>query len=207
MSTGSAPCSSSSWKQGASWKMVSASGTVSDSGEILEAEKPSRLVIKWRNEFRPELKAEGYSRCTFEIEASGAATKLTVRHEIDATTSKFIEAVSGGWPRILRTSRACSRPAGWSKPPRRHRRRRSFRSASNKRRRMEGKAASYNAAVQHALNTKVSSWAGLSRPPMNATVWLASLARATIRCLCFAMAARGGHTNSCVYGWRSQGRP
>ena len=91
----------SSWKQGAPWKMVSASGTVSDTGEILEAERPSRLVIKWRNEFRPELKAEGYSRCTFEIEASGAATKLTVRHEIDATASKFIEAVSGGWPRIL----------------------------------------------------------------------------------------------------------
>ena len=36
-------------------------GRVADTGEILEADPPKRLVIKWRNEFKPELKAEGYA--------------------------------------------------------------------------------------------------------------------------------------------------
>jgi hypothetical protein len=49
----------------------------------------------------PEMKAEGYSRCTIEIEPAGDAVKLTVVHEIDKTGSKFIQAVSGGWPKIL----------------------------------------------------------------------------------------------------------
>jgi uncharacterized protein YndB with AHSA1/START domain len=60
-----------------------------------------RLVIKWRNEFKPELKAEGYTRCTMEIEQDGDVAKLSIVHEIDMADSKTIEAVSGGWPRIL----------------------------------------------------------------------------------------------------------
>ena len=47
--------------------MTYADGTITDTGEIVEAEPGKRLVIKWRNEFRPELKAEGFSRCTFDI--------------------------------------------------------------------------------------------------------------------------------------------
>ncbi len=89
------------WKPGSAWKLVFADGRVADAGEILEADPPKRLVIKWRNEFKQELKAEGYSRCTIEIEKNWDAVKLTVTHEIDAPASKFIEAVSGGWPRIL----------------------------------------------------------------------------------------------------------
>jgi hypothetical protein len=58
-------------------------------------------VLKWRNEFRPELKAEGFSRCTIEIEPSPQGMKLTITHAIDKAQSKLIEAVSGGWPRIL----------------------------------------------------------------------------------------------------------
>jgi uncharacterized protein YndB with AHSA1/START domain len=89
------------WKKGAPWKMVFSDGRVGDAGEIIEIEKPKRLVIKWRNEFRPELKAEGYSRCTIELEPISDSVKLTVVHEIDKSGSKFIEAVSGGWPKIL----------------------------------------------------------------------------------------------------------
>ncbi len=72
-----------------------------DAGEVLEIDPPRRLVLKWRNEFRPELRAEGYSRCTMELEPAGDAVKLTVTHEMDAPGSKFIAAVSGGWPMIL----------------------------------------------------------------------------------------------------------
>ncbi len=49
----------------------------------------------------PELLAEGYSRCTWELEPVRDAVKLTIRHEINRTDRKFIEVVSGGWPRIL----------------------------------------------------------------------------------------------------------
>ena len=76
-------------------------GQVADAGEILVSDPPKRLVIKWRNEWKPELKADGYSRCTFDIEPADGAVKLTVTHSIDQSPSKFIEAVSGGWPKIL----------------------------------------------------------------------------------------------------------
>jgi uncharacterized protein YndB with AHSA1/START domain len=74
---------------------------VADTGEIVEIDPPKRLVLKWRNEFRPELKSEGYARCTIELEPIARAVKLTITHSIDRPGSKFIEAVSGGWPRIL----------------------------------------------------------------------------------------------------------
>lgn len=89
------------WKEGASWKMMFPDGRVADTGEVVEIEKPRRLVLKWRNEFRSELKEEGYSRCVFDIEPTGDVVKLTVTHEIERTGSKFIQAVSGGWPIIL----------------------------------------------------------------------------------------------------------
>jgi uncharacterized protein YndB with AHSA1/START domain len=91
----------SEWRQGASWQMVASDGTVTDAGEILEAEPEKRLVIKWRNEFRPEMKAEGYTRCSFDIAPDGDTVKLTIIHQIDRDGSKTIEAVSGGWPMIL----------------------------------------------------------------------------------------------------------
>ena len=89
----------SEWTPGASWTMYMGDGRIADAGEILEAERPRKLVIKWRNEFRPELKAEGFSRCTYEIVAQGEMTKLTVLHE--SPGQAFIDAVSQGWPMIL----------------------------------------------------------------------------------------------------------
>jgi uncharacterized protein YndB with AHSA1/START domain len=91
----------SDWQAGSPWKLVLADGRVADAGEIVEIDPPRRLVLKWRNEFKPELKAEGYSSCTIELEPTGGAVKLTVTHTIDRLGSKFIEAVSGGWPLIL----------------------------------------------------------------------------------------------------------
>jgi uncharacterized protein YndB with AHSA1/START domain len=89
------------WKAGSAWRLVFPDGRVADTGEIVEIDPPRRLVLKWRNEFRPELKSEGYSRCTVELEPLAGAVKLTITHVIDRAESKFIEAVSGGWPRIL----------------------------------------------------------------------------------------------------------
>jgi len=89
------------WQAGASWKLMFEDGTLGDSGEVVEIDPPRKLVLKWRNEFRPELREEGYSRATFELEAQGDMVKLTVTHEIDRPKSKFLEAVSNGWPAIL----------------------------------------------------------------------------------------------------------
>ncbi|HXX39292.1 MAG TPA: SRPBCC family protein [bacterium] len=90
----------SDWKPGSSWRLLFPDGGVADAGEVAEIDPPRRLVLKWRNEFRPEVKAEGYTRCTFTIEREGEMVKLTVTHEADRP-HKLIEAVSEGWPRVL----------------------------------------------------------------------------------------------------------
>ena len=89
------------WKVGSKWRMVYPDGKLTDTGEVLEFDPPRRLVLKWLNEWSEELKAEGYSRCTMEIEPMGKAVKLTVSHTMERAGSKLIGAVSGGWPRIL----------------------------------------------------------------------------------------------------------
>ena len=89
------------WQPGSPWRLIFADGRVADTGEVLEMEPPRRLVLSWRNEFRPELKAEGHSRATFELEQGSGMVKLTVTHEIDRDGSKFIAAVSNGWPMVL----------------------------------------------------------------------------------------------------------
>jgi uncharacterized protein YndB with AHSA1/START domain len=89
----------SEWTVGSSWRMVFSDGRVADSGEVLEAEPPKRLVLKWRNEFREDLKDAGFSRCTYELESLDDVVKLTVTHVSESRA--FIEAVSGGWPKIL----------------------------------------------------------------------------------------------------------
>lgn len=91
----------SSWQPGAEWKLVFADGSVADTGEVLECDPPGRLVLKWRNEFLPEIKAEGFSRCVFEIEQGEGAVKLTITHTSERTGSKLVEAVSRGWPAVL----------------------------------------------------------------------------------------------------------
>jgi len=91
----------SRWTAGSAWKMVQASGAITDAGEIVVAEPPRRLVIRWQHQSRPELKAEGDSLCTMELEPIGAAVKLSITHTIGCEPSKLIEAVSGGWPKII----------------------------------------------------------------------------------------------------------
>jgi uncharacterized protein YndB with AHSA1/START domain len=89
------------WKPGSPWKMKYPDGRVTDTGDIVEFDRPRRIVLKWQHELRAELKAEGYARCTIELEPAGSAVKLTITHTIERADSKLIEAVSGGWPRIL----------------------------------------------------------------------------------------------------------
>jgi uncharacterized protein YndB with AHSA1/START domain len=89
------------WKQGAPWKMAFPDGRVADAGEILEIEPLRRIVIRWKNEWNPEMKAEGPSRCTIELDPLDQAVKLTITHSIDRPESKFLVGISAGWPYTL----------------------------------------------------------------------------------------------------------
>ncbi len=91
----------SAWKRGASWRVMAPDHRVADSGEVLEIEPQRRLVLSWRNELFPDIRAEGYSRLTYEVEPHGDTMKLTVIHEMDRPDSKLIQFTSGGWPAIL----------------------------------------------------------------------------------------------------------
>jgi len=59
------------WKVGSPWKLMFPDGRIADIGEIVE------------------------------LEPQDGAVKLTISHTIERADSKLIEAVSGGWPRIL----------------------------------------------------------------------------------------------------------
>src|SRR5215469_12773411 len=91
----------SRWTAGSPWKLVSGDGQIFDAGEIVEADPPRRLVIRWQNQRKPELKAEGPSLCTIELERSGTAVKLSITHAIERDPSQLIAAVSSGWPKVL----------------------------------------------------------------------------------------------------------
>ena len=91
----------SAWKPGATWTLISPEGQTLDSGEILEADPPHRLVIRWQNQWKPELKADGPAICTMELEPVETAVKLSITHTVERDPSKFIEAVSGGWPKVI----------------------------------------------------------------------------------------------------------
>lgn len=91
----------SDFRKGSPWKIVYPDGRLMDSGEILESVPEKRLVIKWRNEWNAEMKADGWSRCTMELEPEGDSVKLSVIHGFEQGGAAFLKGVSGGWPRIL----------------------------------------------------------------------------------------------------------
>jgi uncharacterized protein YndB with AHSA1/START domain len=65
-------------------------------GEIIEADPPQRLVQTFRMAMDPEMKNEGFTRLTYEIdEQRGGVCKLTVTHELEGAP-RLALAVSGG---------------------------------------------------------------------------------------------------------------
>ena len=79
-------------------------------GEIVEVDPPRRLVQTWRIVMDDELKAEGFTRLTYEIEETdGAATKLTVTHDLTGAPAlaRMVAGESeaagagGGWAWVL----------------------------------------------------------------------------------------------------------
>ena len=91
----------SDWKTGSSWGAYTPDGRLWDTGEIIESDHPAKLVLTWRNEQFAEMKAEGFTKLTYELEESPLGIKLTLTHEINVADSKIIRATSQGWPMVL----------------------------------------------------------------------------------------------------------
>ncbi len=91
----------SDWKVGSSWRTLAPDGSAKQTGEVLEVDRPRKLVFTWRSETNPEQKAEGFSRVTYTLEKEGTSVKLTVLHEVNQPGSKLLKGVSNGWPLVL----------------------------------------------------------------------------------------------------------
>jgi uncharacterized protein YndB with AHSA1/START domain len=89
------------WKPGSPWKMLYPDGRQTDHGTVLECVPQKRLVLSWRNDWKPEFAAEGEARCVIELEPGKGAVKLSIHHSMARENSGLIAAVSDGWPRIL----------------------------------------------------------------------------------------------------------
>jgi uncharacterized protein YndB with AHSA1/START domain len=69
------------------------------SGETVEADPPRRLVQTMVAEWSEEVRREGPSRITWEIEPRGEMCRLTVTH--DQLREGANDQLYGGWPMIL----------------------------------------------------------------------------------------------------------
>jgi uncharacterized protein YndB with AHSA1/START domain/DNA-binding transcriptional ArsR family regulator len=88
----------SDWTPGSRFEMA-ISGEPLGEGENLEVDPPRRLVQSMRALWGEDVKAEGTSRVTWEIEPVGDSCRLTVTH--DQLREGANEQLYGGWPMIL----------------------------------------------------------------------------------------------------------
>jgi uncharacterized protein YndB with AHSA1/START domain len=92
----------SSWEKGADYSIVGTDGRAWDTGKVLSIDPPRHVSVSWRHQMDEAMKAEGSSTASFDLEPMGEGlTKVTLTHSIGVSPSKFIEAVSTGWPMIL----------------------------------------------------------------------------------------------------------
>ncbi len=90
----------SNWTIGAPLALVM-NGEVTDSGEILEMDRPRRLAYSFKHELDPELRKEPATRVVFTLEPFGNVVRLTVTHDGFGIGSKLFEGIGKGWPVIL----------------------------------------------------------------------------------------------------------
>ena len=90
----------SDWKPGSRMEMSHpAAGGLLGEGEVLEVEPPRRLVHTMVALWSDDVKNEGASRVTWEIEPVGDSCRLTVIH--DQLRDGANAELYGGWPMIL----------------------------------------------------------------------------------------------------------
>src|SRR5436190_15015767 len=90
----------SDWKPGSRFDMAARDGSVVlGEGEVLESDPPRRLVHTMTALWSDDVKAEGASRVTWEIEQVEDSCRLTVTH--DQLRDGAHPELYGGWPMIL----------------------------------------------------------------------------------------------------------
>jgi uncharacterized protein YndB with AHSA1/START domain len=90
----------SDWTKGAHYELSAGNGTVPlGEGEVLEADPPRRLVHTMTALWSDEVKSEGESRVSWEIEQVEDSCRLTVIH--DQLREGANNELYGGWPMIL----------------------------------------------------------------------------------------------------------
>jgi len=88
------------WKPGSHYEMaVAEPRLVLGEGEVLEVDPPRRLVQTMTALWSDDVKAEGPSRITWEIEPIADSCRLTVTH--DQLREGANDELYGGWPMIL----------------------------------------------------------------------------------------------------------
>ena len=90
--------SGSSYRSGATGTTISPGMTIAE-GENLEVDPPRRLVQTLRALWSDEVKREGASRVTWEIEPIRDSCRLTVTH--DQLREGANSELYGGWPMVL----------------------------------------------------------------------------------------------------------
>jgi len=90
----------SDWKVGSPLALVM-SGQTTDTGEILEADRPRRLAYTFKHEVDEEMRKEPATKVVFALQPFGNLVKLTVTHEGFGVGSKLLDGISKGWPAIL----------------------------------------------------------------------------------------------------------
>jgi uncharacterized protein YndB with AHSA1/START domain len=79
-------------------------------GEVIEADRPRRLVQTWRMVMDQEMAEQGFTRLTWEIEeGKGGVTKLTVIHDLEGAPKLATlmsgamedQGAGGGWSWVL----------------------------------------------------------------------------------------------------------
>ena len=102
----------SSWEVGAAVNLIKEDGVLDWSGQVLEAQPPTRLVYTFDPAVDDEMpgyegekvdltRPEPPSRVTFKIEKYMSKVKLTLVHDQFPPGSKVLQGVSNGWPAIL----------------------------------------------------------------------------------------------------------
>jgi uncharacterized protein YndB with AHSA1/START domain len=88
------------WKPGSAIEMGAPNaGSLLGDGEVLEVDPPRRLVHTMRALWGDDVKEEGFSRVTWEIEQVEDSCKLLVTH--DQLREGANPQIYGGWPMIL----------------------------------------------------------------------------------------------------------
>lgn len=90
----------SDWKVGSPLALVM-DGETTDTGEILEADRPRRLAYTFKHVRDEDMRKEPATKVAFTLEPHGKIVKLTVTHEGFGVGSKLLDGISKGWPAIL----------------------------------------------------------------------------------------------------------